>query len=158
MFSATLQLTIDFTKLSAAIGFGYVREGESIQEKTRKIAGTKVNEMAAKATGTWDKLEQVFENRVSRALNSLGVPTKADIDGLAKRVAQLTAEVEKLNGSSAMALAQPAEAPVAEAPARKRARYPGHRRKRAHRRWRASPLKALRNRAPAWPAGRHEGC
>ena len=66
-----------------------VREGESIQSKTRKIAGAKVNEMAAKATGTWDKLEEVFENRVSKALNSLGVPTKADIDALAKRVAQL---------------------------------------------------------------------
>jgi len=98
-----------------------VREGEAIQQKTRKVAEDKVSEMAAKATGTWDKLEQVFENRVSRALNSLGVPTKADIDGLAKRVAQLTAEVEKLNGSSAMALAKPAETPAAEAPARKRA-------------------------------------
>lgn len=78
-----------------------VREGESIQAKTRKIAEDKVAEMAAKATGTWDKLEQVFENRVSKALNSLGVPTRSDIDALADRVAQLTAEVEKLNGTPA---------------------------------------------------------
>lgn len=78
-----------------------VREGEAIQAKTRKVAEEKVSEMAAKATGTWDKLEQVFENRVAKALNSLGVPTKADIDALAKRVAQLTAEVEKLNKGGA---------------------------------------------------------
>ncbi len=77
-----------------------VREGEAIQAKTRKVAEDKVTEMAAKATGTWDKLEQVFENRVAKALNSLGVPTKKDIDALAKRVAELTAEVEKLNGGS----------------------------------------------------------
>ncbi len=80
-----------------------VREGESIQSKTRKVAEDKVTEMAAKATGTWDKLEQVFENRVAKALSSLGVPTKSDIEALTKRVAQLTAEVEKLNGPSAKA-------------------------------------------------------
>ncbi len=78
-----------------------VREGESIQSKTRRVAEDKVTEMAAKATGTWDKLEQVFENRVAKSLHSLGVPTKSDIDALSKRVAQLTAEVEKLNGAPA---------------------------------------------------------
>jgi poly(hydroxyalkanoate) granule-associated protein len=90
-----------------------VREGETIQAKTRKVAEDKVAEMAAKATGTWDKLEQVFENRVSKALNSLGVPTKADIDDLAQRVAALTAEVEKLNGG-APAAAKPAAKPAAK--------------------------------------------
>lgn len=78
-----------------------VREGEAIQASSRKMAEDKVQEMAAKATGTWDKLEAVFESRVSKALNSLGVPTKADIDALSKRVADLTAEVERLNGGTA---------------------------------------------------------
>ncbi|BDI05512.1 phasin family protein [Sphaerotilus microaerophilus] len=83
-----------------------VREGESIQANTRKMAEDKVQEMATKATGTWDKLEAVFENRVSKALNSLGVPTKADIDALAKRVGELTTEVEKLNGGAPKAAAR----------------------------------------------------
>ena len=83
-----------------------VREGEAIQANTRKMAEDKVQEMATKATGTWDKLEAVFENRVSKALNSLGVPTKADIDALAKRVADLIIEVEKLNGSAPKAAAR----------------------------------------------------
>ena len=74
-----------------------IREGEAIQQKTRKVTEDKVTEMAAKATGTWDKLEQVFENRVARSLHSLGVPTKDDVAQLAKRVAELKAEVEKLN-------------------------------------------------------------
>ena len=80
-----------------------VRQGESIQAKTRKVAEEKVTEMAAKATGTWDKLEQVFEKRVAKALNSLGVPTKAEIDALTKRVSQLKAEVDKLGAAKAPA-------------------------------------------------------
>ncbi len=80
-----------------------VHQGESIQQQTRKIAEGKVTEMAAKATGTWDKLEQVFENRVARALHSLGVPTRADVAALTKRVAELKAAVDKLNGGASKA-------------------------------------------------------
>ncbi len=87
-----------------------VREGESIQQKTRKVAEDKVTEMAAKATGTWDKLEQVFENRVARSLHSLGVPTRDDVAALAKRVTELKAEVEKLNKKSAAKVAKPGTA------------------------------------------------
>lgn len=90
-----------------------IREGEAIQKKTRKVTEDKVTEMAAKATGTWDKLEQVFESRVARALNSLGVPTKDDVAALSKRVAELKVEVEKLNGAAARA-ARPRTAPASK--------------------------------------------
>ena len=73
-----------------------VKEGEAIQAKTRKAAENKVSEIAGKATGTWDRLEQVFEDRVARALHSLGVPTKQDIQTLSKRVAELTDAVQKV--------------------------------------------------------------
>lgn len=73
-----------------------VKEGETIQKKTRKAADDKMAEVAGKAAGTWDRLEQVFEDRVARALSSLGVPTKKDIDKLSKRVAELTAVVQQL--------------------------------------------------------------
>ena len=53
--------------------------------------------MKAKATGTWDKLEQVFEERVARALHSLSVPSRKDIDVLSKRVAELTEIAKKLS-------------------------------------------------------------
>lgn len=94
-----------------------VKEGELVQAKTRKAAEDKVVEMTAKATGTWDKLEQVFEDRVARALHSLGVPTKQDIQTLSKRVAELTEAVQKL-GETEPAEAEAAEA--AEKPARRR--------------------------------------
>lgn len=78
-----------------------VREGQSIQSKTRKVADDKIAEVAGKAAGTWDRLETVFEDRVARALGSLGVPTKKDIDKLSKRVAELTAVVQQLTEAEA---------------------------------------------------------
>ena len=81
-----------------------VRQGETIQKTTRKVAEDKVTEMAARATGTWDKLEQVFEKRVDRSLHSLGVPTKDDVATLSKRVAELKTAVDKLNGGASKAV------------------------------------------------------
>lgn len=75
-----------------------VKEGESLQSRTSKAASAKVAEAAAKASGTWDKLEKVFEDRVARALSSLGVPTKKDIETLTRRVSELTEVVQGLNG------------------------------------------------------------
>lgn len=103
-----------------------VKEGESIQKKTRKVADEKIAEVAGKAAGTWDRLEQVFEDRVARALSSLGVPTKKDIDKLSKRVAELTLVVQKLTEAQEAAEAVAKKPPVATkaaatkaAPARK---------------------------------------
>ncbi|MCB1525597.1 MAG: phasin family protein [Hyphomicrobiales bacterium] len=76
-----------------------VQEGEAMQNKARKTAEETLSEVKSKATGTWDKLEQVFEDRVARALHSLSVPTRKDVDSLARRVAELTKVVEKLTDS-----------------------------------------------------------
>lgn len=96
-----------------------VKEGEAIQKKTRKVADEKMAEVAGKAAGTWDRLEQVFEDRVARALSSLGVPSKKDIDKLSKRVAELTAVVQQLTDAQESAAtkvaAKPAAKPVAKA-------------------------------------------
>ena len=84
-----------------------VKEGQSIHSRTREAAESKVNAMTStlgkmatkatnQATGGWDRLEQVFEERVARALSRIGVPTNKDINNLAKRVEELTASVQKL--------------------------------------------------------------
>lgn len=88
-----------------------VKEGKHLEARTRKLAGAKVSEMTnqwgktagqatARASATWDKLEQVFEDRVERALSRLGVPTNRDIQALAKRVETLTGSVQKLTGTA----------------------------------------------------------
>ena len=48
------------------------------------------------AGGTWDKLEQVFEDRVARALSKLGVYTQNDVERLAERVDALSEAVNEL--------------------------------------------------------------
>ena len=45
---------------------------------------------------TWDKLEQVFEDRVARALGRLGVYSAKDVEKLAQRVDALAAAVNAL--------------------------------------------------------------
>ena len=116
-----------------------VKEGEAIQKKTRKLADEKMSAVrkdadrkvatvTTKAAGTWDRLEQVFEDRVARALSSLGVPTKKDIERLSKRVAELTEVVQKLHDSQGAAAKKTAKAapkavakPVVEKPVAKAA-------------------------------------
>lgn len=87
-----------FQAEGAKIFEALVKEGEARQSFVRKVTGKKMAEAAAKASGTWDKLEQVFEDRVARSLSSLGVPTKKDIETLSKRVTELTEVVQGLNG------------------------------------------------------------
>lgn len=77
-----------------------VTEGQRIQEETRLAADERIGEVRKQASGTWDKLEKVFEDRVARALHSLNVPTRRDIDELSKRVAELTEATKHLSGET----------------------------------------------------------
>jgi len=79
----------------------FVKHGKDVQERARKSAEGKLDEAREKVAGTWDRLEEVFEGRVARALRGLSVPRKHDIDVLAKRVAELTEAVEALSGKPA---------------------------------------------------------
>lgn len=84
-----------------------VKEGVGLQRKTQSVAEGKLSEassrmtsmasdLSSKAAGQWDKLEGIFEERVSRALKKLGVPTSRDIDALAARVEELNRTVAAL--------------------------------------------------------------
>lgn len=98
-----------------------VSEGKSLESRTRRMAETRVGmvsdkvgkaatQATAKANATWDKLEQVFEDRVARALNRLGVPTNKDIHALAKRVEELNENVRRLSAAKSPARAKRAAA------------------------------------------------
>lgn len=65
--------------------------------KVSKLAGS----VSSKATQHWDKLEQVFEERVARALGRLGVPTNKDVQQLSERIDQLSAAIAELTGKKA---------------------------------------------------------
>ncbi len=95
-----------------------VKEGEAVQSRASKSAQEAITDARTKATGTWDKLEQVFVDRVSRALTSLNVPTKHDIDALAKRVEELTKATTKLSHALEEGGAKPKEASAKKAATR----------------------------------------
>jgi poly(hydroxyalkanoate) granule-associated protein len=87
-----------------------VKEGGNIQMRTRAVAEGKFGEVTGKvtkvagevskqATQSWDKLESVFEQRVERVLNRLGVPTNKDIQALIARVEELNSSVQGLGGT-----------------------------------------------------------
>jgi poly(hydroxyalkanoate) granule-associated protein len=87
---------------------GLVKEGLNLEAKTRKLATGKVDEVRGavesgvsqvreRTQETWDRLEQVFEQRVSRALSKLGVPGRKELDELLKRIEELGREVRKIN-------------------------------------------------------------
>ncbi len=103
-----------------------VKEGLSIQRKTQAVAEEKITEatskmagvangITSKATGQWDKLETIFEERVAKALNKLGVPSAKDVDALIARIDALNASVQKLSKAPA-AKATPKAAPKAATP------------------------------------------
>lgn len=84
-----------------------VKEGQSLESKTRKATGATVNEvrgvvqgtveqMQSKASASWDKLEKIFEDRVAKALAGLGVPTAGEIKELTGRVRELQKAVHEL--------------------------------------------------------------
>lgn len=64
---------------------------ERLQEATGRMASM-ANEFTSRATGEWDKLGSLFEDRVARALQSLGVPLAADLQALQARVEELERE------------------------------------------------------------------
>ena len=111
-----------------------VKEGLTIQRKTQAAAEEKISEatnrmanmatdISSKASGQWDKLEGIFEERVSKALNKLGVPSAKDIDVLIARIDELNRNVAKLSTKTVAVKREAADgaATPARAPARKRA-------------------------------------
>jgi poly(hydroxyalkanoate) granule-associated protein len=84
-----------------------VKQGEALESKTKRTAidtaaaaghaaKAKAKEVQAMAGDTWDKLEQVFEARVARALSKLGVHTQKDVERLTERVDALSEAVNDL--------------------------------------------------------------
>ncbi len=78
-----------------------VKEGEKLEGHSREFAEDKMNSMKERASDNWDRLESVFEDRVARVINRLGVPSHNDVKELAGRVEELTKMVEKLTQTEA---------------------------------------------------------
>ena len=87
-----------------------VEQGKGLRERARgaadqalKTVRTQADATMEQAQGQWDKLEQVFEDRVSRSLNRLGVLTTREVDDLTRQVKDLNASVQSLMRAQARA-------------------------------------------------------
>lgn len=72
-------------------------------ERARDAACARAEEAKAKTVEAVSHLEKVFEQRVSRAISKLGVPTAKDVKALSRQVAELQASVDRLHRARARA-------------------------------------------------------
>ncbi|HET8708570.1 MAG TPA: phasin family protein [Pseudomonadales bacterium] len=96
-----------------------VKDGEKIESRTKgevdrrlSAAKEKVEEVKSKAVSSWEKVEKAFDERVSRALSRLNIPSKADVDALVAQVDELAKVVREL--SEAKTAARTAAKPAAK--------------------------------------------
>ena len=83
-----------------------VKDGSKFQETTLQAqakmaeaaakAGAMASDMSQRASGQFDRLEGIFEERVAKALHSMGLPNAQDMADLQARVDALEAEVKAL--------------------------------------------------------------
>ena len=82
-----------------------VQEGLAMQRKAQTTAEARLNEASQKvshlaqelsqrATGQWNQLEGLFEERVARALQRLGIPSAEEVQALQARVTELEAQLK----------------------------------------------------------------
>lgn len=112
-----------------------VQEGLSMQRKTQAAAEERINaatskvtdmanDISAKATGQWDKLESIFEERVAKALKRLGLPTADELAEMREQIAALSVKSGRTASKAAAPVASKAKATAkkavkAAAPAKK---------------------------------------
>jgi poly(hydroxyalkanoate) granule-associated protein len=106
-----------------------MKQGATLQKKTQGLAEERISAVTSKMTAVaggvgekagaqWDKLESIFEARVEKALNKMGVPSRKDIDALIKRIDALSAKTGGAAPKKASAKKATAakKAPVRRAP------------------------------------------
>lgn len=94
-----------------------VKQGAALESRSRRAAMAKAGkardaacaraeEARARTVEAVSHLEKVFEQRVSKAISKLGVPTVRDVRALSRQVAQLQASVDRLHRARSRAAAR----------------------------------------------------
>lgn len=86
-----------------------VKDGAEVQHRTQQVAEEKFSGVALsvarladslgkQAAGSWEKLGTAVEDRVSRSLQGLGIPSQNDIHALTRQIEALNKSVDVLLG------------------------------------------------------------
>lgn len=89
-----------------------VKDGVGVQKRTQQAAEETLaqaqarmagfaSEFGTRAAGGWGKLENIFEDRVARALEKLGMPSAQEVAALQARVEALEAALRRKEATSA---------------------------------------------------------
>ena len=116
-----------------------VKDGVGIQKKTQQAAEETLSqaqtrmaglasEFDAKASGGFGKLENIFEERVARALAHLGAPSPADFAALQARVEALEAQLATQKPAAAASRKPPSRGTAKAGAAAAKAAKPSRRR------------------------------
>jgi poly(hydroxyalkanoate) granule-associated protein len=108
-----------------------VKDGMGVQKKTQHAAEETLSQAQArmagfasefgnKAAGGWGKLETIFEDRVARALDKLGIPSAKDMTALQARVEALEAELKRKTAPRAARKTAARKPPEAAKPSSRR--------------------------------------
>lgn len=96
-------------------GLGYLKElvevGADVEQKGKELVSDQVETVSSqfapvrnrlhvvreKVEGQFEKIETAFDNRVARALNRLGIPSRQDVDALSAKLDVLNAMLASAN-------------------------------------------------------------
>jgi polyhydroxyalkanoate synthesis regulator phasin len=107
-----------------------VRDGSELQKRARSVedatdtVARKAERSSRRASGTWGKLEQVFEERVARALATIGVPARSEMEALNHRIDELERMLAELAGEQMRQVAAKKAPAARKAAARTSAKVP----------------------------------
>lgn len=80
-----------------------VQDGERLEVRTRSYldrhitsAKDKVDGLRARASGSWNKVERAFDDRVSSALSRLNIPGRGDVEEVVSHIDSIAAEIDRL--------------------------------------------------------------
>ena len=105
-----------------------IKDGLHMQQQTQQVAEEKIaqathtmsnlaSQFTERAGGSWDRLETLFEQRVSKAMHRLGWPSADDVAALHARMAALEQALAQVKPTQAAA---PAKRQAAKKPVPKR--------------------------------------
>ena len=112
-------------------GLAFQRKSQAEAQQRLHEATERLTHMASdfgqQASVRVDRLEHLFEDRVAKALQRLGIPSLLDLQTLTERVAQLEAQLAKTSPAAARKTATPAKAKPKATPAGKAKATPARR-------------------------------
>lgn len=110
-----------------------VQEGADLAKLTEHITpergllgGGAMSRLASgvsrQASDSWDKLERLFEDRVARAIRSLGVPSHDDVAAVAQQLAEVQSRLDAVEAHGAKPARKPAGRAAAKPAAKQTAK------------------------------------